>query len=211
MKKFIKKMITKYSSVPLINLIFFQRKYHTLGLGLVVINIIFQRVFRINSGLKWQIHFTSRVSHPAKIKIYDYKNNASVFLSFSSSGGCYIQANNGIEIHKNVIWAYGVHIISANHSFKDYSIHEKSKPIIIENDVWIGANSVILPKVKIGKFSIIGAGSIVTKDIPSYSIVAGNPAKVIAYRCKQCFDKLETKDSSLVCKSCNAKYKKEDY
>ena len=54
--------------------------------------------------------------------------------------------------------------------------------IIIEEDVWIGSNSVILSGVKIGRGSIVGAGSVVTKDIPAYSIVGGNPAKVIKMR-----------------------------
>ena len=51
--------------------------------------------------------------------------------------------------------------------------------IIINNDAWIGANAVIFPGVKIGKFSVIGSGAIVTKDTEDYSIVAGNPAKKI--------------------------------
>ena len=52
----------------------------------------------------------------------------------------------------------------------------QSKKVIIENDVWIGANSVILPGIRVGNHSIIGAGSIVTKDVTPYSIVAGSPA-----------------------------------
>lgn len=52
-------------------------------------------------------------------------------------------------------------------------------PIKVENDVWIGTNVVVLPGITIGKCSIIGAGSIVTKDIPPYSIAVGNPARVI--------------------------------
>lgn len=55
-------------------------------------------------------------------------------------------------------------------------------PIVIEEDVWIGSNSVILSGVTIGMGSVIGAGSIVTKDIPRYSIAVGNPAKVIKNR-----------------------------
>lgn len=57
--------------------------------------------------------------------------------------------------------------------------------IIIEDDVWIGANVIVLSGIKIGRGAIIGAGSIVTKDIPSYSIVGGNPAKVIKKRFSQ--------------------------
>ena len=54
--------------------------------------------------------------------------------------------------------------------------------IIIENDVWIGANSTIMSGIRIGNGSVVAAGSTVTKDIPPYSIVAGNPAKVVKKR-----------------------------
>jgi len=65
-------------------------------------------------------------------------------------------------------------------------------PIIIDDDVWIGSNSVILSGVKIGRGSIIGAGSIVTKDVEPYSIVGGNPAKFLRKRFdQQAIDKLE--------------------
>lgn len=55
-------------------------------------------------------------------------------------------------------------------------------PIIIEEDVWIGSNCVILSGVKIGRGSVIGAGSIVTKDVPKYSIIIGNPGKIVRKR-----------------------------
>ena len=54
--------------------------------------------------------------------------------------------------------------------------------VIIEEDVWIGSNAVILSGVRIGRGGVVAAGSIVTKNVPRYSIVAGNPAKVIKYR-----------------------------
>ena len=58
-------------------------------------------------------------------------------------------------------------------------IHQK---VTIKNDVWIGANSVIMPGITIGNGSIIGAGAVVTKDVPDYAIAVGVPAKVIKYR-----------------------------
>jgi acetyltransferase-like isoleucine patch superfamily enzyme len=62
-----------------------------------------------------------------------------------------------------------------------YQDHTAEK-VVIGNDVWIGANTVILPGVEIGDHSIVVAGSIVTKDIPSFTIVGGVKAKLIKYR-----------------------------
>ena len=56
------------------------------------------------------------------------------------------------------------------------------KPVLIENDVWIGSNAIIMPGVKLGNGCIVGAGSIVTKDVPEYAIVVGVPAKIKSYR-----------------------------
>jgi serine acetyltransferase len=54
--------------------------------------------------------------------------------------------------------------------------------IVIENDVWIGAKATIMSGIKISNGSIVAAGSVVTKDVPPYAIVAGNPAKIVKYR-----------------------------
>ena len=63
--------------------------------------------------------------------------------------------------------------------------------ITIENDVWIGANAIILSGVKVGNGSIVAAGSVVNKDVPPYAIVAGNPAKIVKYRfCNETIDAL---------------------
>jgi len=54
-----------------------------------------------------------------------------------------------------------------------------AKPVVIEEDVWIGAGAIILKGVRIGKHSVVGAGSVVTRDVPASTIVAGNPARVL--------------------------------
>ena len=79
----------------------------------------------------------------------------------------------------NVLMAPGVTIISANHDMTEFDKHVKAEPITIGDNVWIGANAIILPGVKIGSNTVIGAGSVVTKDIPNNSIAAGVPCKVI--------------------------------
>lgn len=69
--------------------------------------------------------------------------------------------------------------------FVDENEQVLSETVQIGNDVWIGMNSTVLPGIKIGNGAIIGAGSVVTKDVPDYAIVVGNPAKILKYR----FDK----------------------
>lgn len=80
------------------------------------------------------------------------------------------------------------YIYTRNHAFSrtDIPMREQGmqdfKPVTIGNDVWIGARVTILPGVKIGNGCIIGAGSVVTKDLPNFAIGGGNPARVLKYR-----------------------------
>ncbi|HCC00160.1 MAG TPA: acetyltransferase [Ruminococcaceae bacterium] len=82
--------------------------------------------------------------------------------------------------------------------FVTYQADVKAKgPIVLEDDVWIGANAIIVSGVTIGKGAVIAAGSVVTKDISPYGIVGGNPAKIIKYRFKdKTVKKLLTMDFS---------------
>ena len=87
-------------------------------------------------------------------------------------------------IGNNVNLAQGITVTALNHNFKDTTkrIDEQgisTKPVVISDDVWIGANAVILPGVTIGRHVVVAAGAVVTKDVPDYSLVAGIPAKVI--------------------------------
>jgi acetyltransferase-like isoleucine patch superfamily enzyme len=89
-----------------------------------------------------------------------------------------------VTIGNNVMLAQNIVISGMNHGYEDVNIapsfqKEICKQIIIADDVWIGANCVITAGVNIGKHSVIGAGSVVTKDVPEFSIAVGNPAKVI--------------------------------
>jgi len=95
-----------------------------------------------------------------------------------------------VKIGKYCMIAPNVMIAGGNHDIDDISVpmmksgKSTNKGIILEDDVWIGANSVILDGVKIEKGAVVAAGSIVTKSIVSYDIVAGNPARVINNRMK---------------------------
>lgn len=91
--------------------------------------------------------------------------------------------SNYTEIGEHVMMGPECLIYTRNHQFdtseKKYVGYTEYKKVIIEDNVWIGARCIILPGVKIGKGSTIGAGSVVTKDIPPYSVAAGNPASII--------------------------------
>lgn len=89
-----------------------------------------------------------------------------------------------VTIGSDVNLAQNVVISGLNHQFEDIDrlISDQgveTKMIIIEDDVWIGANSVVMAGVHIGRHVVIGAGSIVTKNIPPYSVAVGNPARVV--------------------------------
>jgi acetyltransferase-like isoleucine patch superfamily enzyme len=90
-----------------------------------------------------------------------------------------------IAIEDFALIGSGVHIYVSNHEFRDTSKpiffqgHSDIKPVVIRSGAWIGANAIILPGVTIGKNSIIGAGSVVTRSIPDFCVAVGNPAKII--------------------------------
>ena len=98
-----------------------------------------------------------------------------------------IYGNGGVEIGENCLIAMGCKIISSNHIIpsREKLINGEInilKKVSIGRDVWLGANAIILGGVSIGDGVVIGAGSVVTKSIPPYSIVVGNPGKIIKQR-----------------------------
>ena len=87
-------------------------------------------------------------------------------------------------IGNNVNLAQGITVTALNHNFDDTTkrIDEQgvsTKPVVIGDDVWIGANAVILPGVTIGRHCVVAAGAVVTKDVPDNTVVGGVPAKVL--------------------------------
>ena len=121
--------------------------------------------------------------------IFFYANEGSLSIGNNCGVSTNIQfgsANGKITIGNDVMIASNVVMRAANHGIgkeqKMYMQTYDEGQIMIEDDVWIGANVIILKNVKISKGAVIGAGSVVTKDVPSYAIAAGNPAKVLRYR-----------------------------
>ena len=101
--------------------------------------------------------------------------------------GVYITTHGGVSIGNRVLIGYRTQIISANHVVpanqgRIFNSGHDYKPVLIDDDVWIGANCVICPGVHIGKGAVVGAGSVVTHDVAAFSIVGGVPAKMIKKR-----------------------------
>ena len=98
-----------------------------------------------------------------------------------------IYGQGRVTIGKYVLIGQNCNIMSVNHAFTDWKKPIRFQgistgPIVIEDDVWIGGNVTILPNVTVHRGAIVGANSVVTKDVEAFSIVGGTPAKFLKYR-----------------------------
>ena len=170
LKELIKSLITFKLPVYIVKLLSYYTVNHQLAMA-----------GGVKVGTNTNIHPTVLIREPQNIEIGNncYFNHNTILNGGHDKAKLII--GNKVQTGPNVCF------YCANHNFDNKEIPIKEQgyweaDIVIDDDVWIGANSVITSGVKIGKGAIIGAGSIVTKDIPPYSIAAGNPAKVIKTR-----------------------------
>jgi acetyltransferase-like isoleucine patch superfamily enzyme len=142
------------------------------------------------------IHRSTRMDTPPyrKFSLGDYSVIESFACINNAVGDVLIGDHTRIGLHNTIIGpvkignhvnlAQGITVTALNHNFDDTEkrIDEQgvsTNPVTIEDDVWIGANAVILPGVTIGNHCVVAAGAVVTKDVPPHSLMAGVPAKVI--------------------------------
>ena len=144
-----------------------------VGLNFYWANFFFRHILRQHTNVPWAVHHTSTVHYPKNIT-----KGKNVFPG--DSPGNFIDARNGISIGDYTNLGPNVGIISANHNLIDNSKYDDANPINIGAFCWIGMNSVVLPEVKLGDFTIVGAGAVVTQSFTEgYCVIAGNPAKII--------------------------------
>lgn len=135
------------------------------------------------------------VIHPtAEIKdfciVRSYNNLVTIDEYSQLNPFCVIYGGAGVKIGKNVMIGPHTVIAAGSHEYRNLDIPMRHAgsfdlgPIVISDDVWIGANCTLTDGVHIGKGAIVGANSVVTKNVDDYSIVAGCPAKVISSRLK---------------------------
>ena len=128
------------------------------------------------------VHFPERIIRAWSLRALGYEvGNGTYFaddlvitLAYANRG--HLRLGQRVSIGPGCILVLTAH---ANNSIVKQQIPEKERWIVIEDDVWLGAGVIVLPQVTIGEGAIIGAGAVVTKDIPPHSVAVGNPAKVI--------------------------------
>ncbi|KDD73440.1 hypothetical protein H632_c2175p0, partial [Helicosporidium sp. ATCC 50920] len=117
----------------------------------------------------------------------DYGYNITVGKDFYCNFDTTILDICPVTIGDRVLLGPGVHIYAVNHPlnpeerFTKEGVPERGAAVTVGDDVWIGGRAVLLPGVTVGSGSVIAAGAVVTKDVPSRVVVAGNPAKVIKH------------------------------
>ena len=145
-----------------------------------------------SSKIYWSVRMDTppyrqlRLGRKSVIESYCCINNAvgDVTIGDHTRVGIHCTVIGPVCIGNHVNLAQGITVTALNHYFADSNrkIDEQgisTKPVVIGDDVWIGANAVILPGVTIGRHVVVAAGAVVTKDVPDYSLVAGVPAKEI--------------------------------
>ena len=126
------------------------------------------------------------IGRDSVIESFSCINNAvgDVVIGDKTRIGLHCTIIGPVTIGNNVNLAQGIVVTALNHNFTDCTkrIDEQgisTKEVTIGNDVWIGANATILPGVTIGRHCVVAAGSVVTKDVPDYTVVGGVPARVM--------------------------------
>lgn len=98
---------------------------------------------------------------------------------FSTLGRVNIALHDKVEVGRNVVVNDGVTILTASHDVQSKDWVQISSPIIVQDYAWVSMNATILPGVTIGCGAVVGAGAVVAKDVAPYTVVVGNPAKVL--------------------------------
>ena len=165
-------MIHCYSAIKVLTISLLKKNFHA-------------SLFQEWRGLKIQILNKGKVDIGRRLKTRDgnlilidngkLKIGKYCFFNRNVSITCIesIQIGDHVQIGNNVV------IVDHDHDYMNGNKGFISKDIIIDDNVWIGANSTILKGVHIGENSVIAAGSVVNRDVPPYSVVGGNPAKIL--------------------------------
>lgn len=139
-------------------------------------NFVYRNICGLSLSEKAVVYYGAEIRQPSNISI----GKGSIIGDNSILDG-----RNGIKIGDNVVFASNVRIWTEQHDHRDPWFRcetQEHRPVIIDDRAWIGSHTVILHSVHIGEGAVVAAGSVVTHDVPPYTIVAGIPAKKIGER-----------------------------
>ena len=141
----------------------------------VVRNFYYRKVCRISIGKNTEIWSGVRFAGGAmdKISIGDYCTIPHY---------TFFVAGDSIVIGNNVVFGHGVELYTSDHDPDDPYFSRRDAPITIHDNVWIGSSAIILKGVTLEEGAVVAAGSVVTRDVKAFTIVGGNPAKLIRER-----------------------------
>lgn len=134
-------------------------------------------IIRLDKNAKLKTHSSFSIYYGGDIIVFE--NGILELGSGFFNSNIKIRCKQSIKIGQNVAISHDVTIMDSDAHNVDYEGYQMTKPVVIGDNVWIGSRAIILKGVTVGNGAIIAAGSVVTKDVPAHSIVAGVPAIVI--------------------------------
>jgi acetyltransferase-like isoleucine patch superfamily enzyme len=148
--------------------------------------VVFERGVLVFHANTINIEDNVYIGHNTILKGY-YKNTISIGANTWIGQDCFLHGAGGVEIGRSVGIGPKVSILTSSHRDNDVELpilfHELVfKPVKICDGADVGVGSILLPGVIIGEGAVVGAGSVVTRDVPAFSIVAGNPARILRSR-----------------------------
>lgn len=163
--------------IPFIRYIFFElclKSHESPKPIMSILRAAYWRVRMKKVDIGTKIGANVRIECPEKITL-----GKNVFITYN----VVLDGRGGLNIGDDTMIGFDSTIITFTHKFKDPNIPIRLQgatgfPVEIGKDVWLGTRVIVLPGVKIGNGAVIGSGSVVTKDIPDFSIAAGTPAKI---------------------------------
>jgi len=135
-------------------------------------HFIYRKVYGLKMGKGSSIHLHCFIN----------RFNLKIGENTAINRKCYLDSRGGLEIGNSVCISPEVQIITAQHKVNDPNFTFITKPVYINDYVWVGTRAIILPGVTLGKGCVVAAGAVVTKSFPDFSVVGGVPAKLISKR-----------------------------
>jgi acetyltransferase-like isoleucine patch superfamily enzyme len=160
---------------------FVRPQFESSGVGMRVMNPRYLEISGTNIDVEDHVHFMALKDKPVRLAVFENLGQIKIGHYSLVNPGVRISSADSITIGKSCLLAMNCYLSDADWHDLHHRIYAPGNhaPIVLEDNVWIGDSALVTKGVTIGENSIVGAYSVVTKDVPPNSIVAGNPAKIV--------------------------------